>query len=84
MTTVSVGVEWINNFHDGACSQNQLEYMDTHAAGFQNAMVSHGHVKVFDWGDDNAWETDFRHPDFGQFFNGPFKSAAFEKRQSHR
>lgn len=65
MTTVSVGVEWINKFHDDACSQNQLEYMDTHAAGFQNAMVSHGHVKVFDWGDDNAWETDFRHPDFG-------------------
>jgi len=24
MTTVSVGVEWINNFHSDAYSQNQL------------------------------------------------------------
>jgi hypothetical protein len=65
MTTVSVGVEWINDFHGDACSQNQLVSMNTHAEGFQNAMVSHGHTKVFDWGDDNAWETDFRNPAFG-------------------
>lgn len=65
MSTVTVGVEWINDFHSDACSQNQLVYMNTHAEGFQNAMVAHGHVKVFDWGDDNAWETDFRNPAFG-------------------
>jgi hypothetical protein len=28
-------------------------------------MVSHGHSSVFDWGNDNAWETDFRNPAFG-------------------
>ena len=65
MATVTVGVEWINDFHSDACSQNQLVYMNTHAEGFQNAMAAHGHVKVFDWGDDNAWETDFRNPASG-------------------
>jgi len=65
MTTVSVGVEWINDFHSDACSQNQLVYMNSHAEGFQSAMVSHGHIAPFDWGDDNAWETDFRNPAFG-------------------
>jgi hypothetical protein len=65
MTTVSVGVEWINDFHSDACNQNQLVYMNTHAEGFQQAMVSHGHSAAFDWGDDNAWETDFRNPAFG-------------------
>jgi len=65
VSTVTVGVEWINDFHSDACSQNQLVYMNTHAEGFQNAMVAHGHLKVFDWGDDNAWETDFRNPAFG-------------------
>jgi hypothetical protein len=65
MTTVTVGVEWINDFHSDACSQNQLVYMNTHAEGFSNSMVAHGHTQVFDWGDDNAWETDFRNPSFG-------------------
>jgi hypothetical protein len=27
-------------------------------------MSGQGHVKAFLWGDDNAWEQDFRHPDF--------------------
>lgn len=31
MTTVTVGVEWINTFHGDACSQNQLVSMDSHA-----------------------------------------------------
>ncbi len=62
---VSVGVEWINDFHPGACNQNNLSYCNAQAEGFYNSMGSHGHVRVFDWGDDNAWETDFRHPDFG-------------------
>jgi hypothetical protein len=50
MTTVTVGVEWINDFHTGACSQNQLVYMNTHAEGFASSMVANGHVSVFDWG----------------------------------
>ena len=65
MKTITVGVEWINTFHGDACSQNQLVYMDTHAEGFLNSMVSKGHTSVFDWGNDNAWETDFRNPASG-------------------
>jgi hypothetical protein len=58
-------VEWINNFHPGACNQTDLSYCNAQAEGFYNTMGDHGHTKVFDWGNDNAWETDFRHPDFG-------------------
>ena len=62
---VRVGVEWVNNFHPGNCKQNNLEYCDDQAVGFFNSMGSHGHTKVFNWGDDNAWETDIKHPNFG-------------------
>ncbi len=65
MTNISVGVEWINTFHGDACSQNQLIYMNTHAEGFLNSMVAKGHTWGFDWGNDNAWETDFRNPASG-------------------
>ena len=62
---VCVGVEWINTFHPGACNQNNLSYRDDHAEGFYDHMGSHGHFRIFHWGNDNAWETDIRHPDFG-------------------
>jgi hypothetical protein len=62
---VRVGVEWVGTFHNDACKQSDLSYVDDQAEGFFNTMGGHGHVKVFDWGNDNAWETDFRHPDFG-------------------
>jgi hypothetical protein len=28
-------------------------------------MRAFGHEQIFDWGNDNAWQTDFDHPDFG-------------------
>jgi uncharacterized protein DUF6345 len=62
---VRVGVEWINNFHDDSCNQNDLDYCDDQSVGFYDTMGSHGHFKIFNWGDDNAWETDLKHPDFG-------------------
>jgi hypothetical protein len=62
---VRVGVEWVNNFHADACKQADLSYCDDQAVGFYDHMGNHGHTKVFNWGNDNAWETDFRHPDFG-------------------
>lgn len=62
---VRVGAEWINTWHQDACQQNNLSYRDDHAVGFCNAMVAKGHKQVFCWGNDNAWETDFRHPDHG-------------------
>jgi len=63
---VRVGGEWINTFPaSGACHQNNLSYRDDHAVGFYNEMGNHGHVKVFCFGEGNAWETDWRHPDNG-------------------
>jgi hypothetical protein len=62
---VSVGVEWVQDFHKDACQQHDLSYTRSQAEGFYNHMGSHGHLQLFDWGDDNAWETDFRSPDFG-------------------
>jgi len=63
--TVRVGVDWVNTFHSGACNQNNLDYRDDHAEGFYNRMGAHGHARAFDWGNDNAWETDIKHPNFG-------------------
>lgn len=62
---VRVGAEWINSFHNDACKQNNLSYRDDHAKDFCNKMENKGHTKVFCYGNDNAWERDFRHPDFG-------------------
>jgi len=40
--------------------------MDAHAEGFFLSMRDlFGHEGIFNWGDDNAWSTDFDHPDFG-------------------
>ena len=61
---IRTGVEWINTF-SGPCKQANLGSRADDAEGFQNAMASHGHTSVFDWGDLNAWETDFRSPAFG-------------------
>jgi hypothetical protein len=62
---VRVGAEWINTFHNDACKQNNLSYRDDHAVGFCNKMKDRGHVLAFCWGEDNAWERDFRHPAYG-------------------
>lgn len=61
---VRAGIEWINSFTD-ACKATGLSYCDDTAVGFLNAMKSRGHTEVFNWGNSNAWETDFRDPDFG-------------------
>ena len=63
--TARVGVEWVDNFHPGPCQQNNLSYCGNQAVGFLKAMTNHGHTGVFDWANDNAWETDLRHNDFG-------------------
>jgi uncharacterized protein DUF6345 len=62
---VRVGVEWVNHFHADACQQAELSYCDDQVVGFYDHMNWYGHIQVFNWGNDNAWETDFRHPDFG-------------------
>lgn len=60
----SIGVEWINNF-PGPCTQNTLAYCDETSQGFKNGMVSRGHTAKFDWGNQNAFETDFRETPLG-------------------
>lgn len=62
---VSVGVEWAQRFHPGACNQTDLSWTADQAQGFYNHMGANGHTQIFNWGDDNAWETDFTHPAFG-------------------
>lgn len=65
---VRVGVEWVNRFHpdeEAPCRSLELHYTDEVAASFLAAMRSFGHADVFDWGNDNAWWSDFDHPDFG-------------------
>ncbi len=64
VTKVRVGVEWVNTYNS-PCNQNNLSYRDDHAVGFYNSMGGYGHYKIFNWGNSNAWETDFRHPDHG-------------------
>lgn len=66
--SVRVGVEWINIYpqHDAECpAVPSLSLMDDVAEGFLLAMRSCGHADIFDWGDENAWSSDFDHPDFG-------------------
>jgi hypothetical protein len=60
-----VGAEWVNTFHADACQQTDLNYCDERAKGFCNKMKDKGHTRAFLWGNDNAWERDFRHPDNG-------------------
>ena len=64
-TKIRVGAEWINDFHADACSQTDTSCRDDHAVGFYEEMGACGHEQVFCWGNDNAWERDFRHPDHG-------------------
>ena len=65
---VRVGVEWVGAFHqnDPDCQAADLSrYASDVADGFLLAMRSYGHDDIFDWGNDNAWSSDFDHPDFG-------------------
>jgi hypothetical protein len=65
---VRVGVEWINIYpqNDAECpAVPNLRFAADCAEGFLLAMRSCGHDDIFDWGDDNAWSSDFDHPDFG-------------------
>jgi Family of unknown function (DUF6345) len=61
---MDVGVEWINSF-PAPCTQNTLSYCDDTSVGFLNGMTSRGHRAVFNWGDGNAWERDFRESGLG-------------------
>ena len=61
---VTVGVEWINKFPE-PCSNHELSYCGDGAVGFGSIMNQYGNPWPFNWGDGNAWETDWRDPKFG-------------------
>jgi hypothetical protein len=65
--SVRIGVEWTNKFHhdDKDCDEVDSPYSSLSAEGFLATMRSFGHEQIFDWGNDNAWWSDFDHPDFG-------------------
>src|SRR5262245_11344796 len=53
----TVGVEWINNYNN----LNQLTHEHEDAGGFYDELVNHdGWIGMFNWGDANAWEDDFK------------------------
>ncbi len=53
-----IGVEWVNEFHG---RNSSLNYSDDMAVGFYNRLAdSYSWDKDFNWGDDSAWERDFR------------------------
>ena len=62
MTIVTTGVEWIDTMSSPCIPGVNLSSRQGNAEGFQGAMAAQGHISVFDWGDQNAWETDFRSP----------------------
>ena len=55
--TKEVGVEWVNQYHGYAPT---LSACDDDAVGFYSTMKSKGWTGVYNYGDDNAWETDFK------------------------
>jgi len=57
-----VGVEWVNNYD----CHNSLTHEHEDAGGFYDELVHHdGWVGSFNWGNENAWEQDFKRPDKG-------------------
>jgi hypothetical protein len=64
MTIVTTGVEWVNTFDSAppACANVDLGFRNAVAEGFQSSMSLLGHIAEFDWGEGNAWPTDFTDP----------------------
>jgi hypothetical protein len=53
-----VGVEWCNLYHGSA---PDISGTDPSARGFKNGLINlAGWTSRFDWGNDNAWEEDFK------------------------
>lgn len=67
--TFRIGVEWIKKYQqspDPCKRPPDLRYSEDVAVSFLAAMNAFGHHEVvFNWGNDNAWPSDFEHPDFG-------------------
>ncbi|MGZ8795536.1 MAG: DUF6345 domain-containing protein, partial [Gaiellaceae bacterium] len=64
---VRTGAEWVNTFVPGPCSTAivNLAYRGKNAIEFQVAMALRQNPAVFNWGENDVWEADFRSPAFG-------------------
>jgi hypothetical protein len=68
MISIRVGVEWVEIYRLSSqpCKpESDLHYSGHVAWSFLAAMGSFGHHEIFNWGNDDAWSSDFDHPDFG-------------------
>lgn len=67
ITTLRIGAEWCDTYPQGShpCRQPNLRYGRQVALNFLAAMRSGGHDVIFNRANDNAWSSDFDHPDFG-------------------
>lgn len=55
-----VGVEWINIC--SPCGNDNLDCRDNVAVDFYNILKAHGYRGLFNFGNANAWESDFKEP----------------------
>lgn len=58
-----VGVEWVWNY--ASCGIGSVYNTGTDAQGFYNALGNIGWTRVFNWGNGNAWESDFEKASVG-------------------
>jgi hypothetical protein len=63
----SVGVEWVNTYHNAPVPKIDLQHRDDAAMGFYNRMITKNpYCKInynplnFHWGESFAWEQDFK------------------------
>ncbi len=64
--TLRVGAEWIERYQESShpCKRpDDLFYAGLLAWTFLDTMRNFGHQEIFNWGNMNAWSTDFEHPD---------------------
>lgn len=59
-----VGIDWVDKYHGRA---QDTKHRRENAEGFYNAISA---VKVYNWGDDSAWDTDFEQSGAGSPSSG--------------
>lgn len=60
MARAEIGIEWVLEYHGRA---SDTTYCKTHAEAFYNKLDG---VKIFNWGDDLAWDQDFEESGAGK------------------
>jgi len=58
--TREIGIEWVNQYNGWA---GNLAACDDDAIGFYTTLTGKGFTGFYNWGDNNAWEQDFKSPE---------------------